>query len=508
MENSLYLSKGSEARFSVLTTDRHIRKALDQRFSGKPAFAQFHPLVKRRIWDGVVHHIDWQTATAPIGLFPKIYNFASAQSWDLTVDPDIWPHREAFTRQQVIDCFNSMDLPEHIVEVDQYQIEAVWSAVNNNKIIIVSPTGSGKSLIIYAILKLLAKKSLVIVPTVNLLLQMRNDFISYGCDPSLIADISAGSIKTPDELFVVSTWQSLYGRKGILDQYQVFVGDEAHETDTKSLLQISDDLVNASFRIGTTGSLPDDPVSLMTIIGIYGPVFKTTTTRELIDSGRATEPEITIHMMQHGQTLNRGKRWSYPEETKMLVSSAPRNQYIVDLAVQQTTEIGNTVVFVRYHEHIDILYQALVKLLGADRVMKVNKDVKRKDREAIRQRLESEDNLCVIATFKTFGTGTNARNLHSLIFAQSQQKRTKVIQAIGRGVRVHRSKSVFYVHDIADQLYKAKGTVNHGFTHAMARASYYTEEKLKWTVVERPLDYGGIKLLPPAVPLIDEDGDE
>lgn len=492
MQNNLYFTKGSESRFSLFSDNPAIIRTLDKQFSGRPPNIQFHPMVKRRLWDGVIHHIRSSDGTAPIGLFPTICRFAMAQpSWNVHIDETIWPMKQQYTQQQVRDAFAQMNLPPHITHIDDYQIESVWRAVNNEKILIESPTSSGKSLIIYAILRILNVKSLIIVPTIPLVDQMVGDMISYGCDPNLIASITAGEDKLPPNQFVVSTWQSLYGRSTELYKpYQCFIGDEAHESDTKSLHQISNDLVNARYRIGTTGTLPQDPLTRQSITGIFGPRFKTVSTKELIDRGRATKANIKVHLLKHQQKLNNGKRLEFADEIDFLINSKPRNQYIVDLVVPDLQQSKNVVVFCRYHEHMNNLQQMLIDAgVDPERIFIINRLTKRSTRNQIQKYAETATGICLIVTFRTFSTGVNIRNLHSLVYAHPIQKRDKVIQSIGRMIRLHQSKDSVDIHDIADLLYRAKETVNHGFTHAMARTSYYTAEGHPWSIIEVVLDY-------------------
>lgn len=486
MENNLVLSKGSESRFSLFSDSALVKQSLDKRFSGKYENAQFHPLVKRRLWDGVIHHIDWKSGTMPIGLFPRLYNYVTKQTdWDVTVDPTIWAHKELMSKDQVRSFIEQLPLPAHITSIDDFQVESVWRAVNNMKIIIEAATSSGKSLMIYSIIKIVNKKTLVIVPSISLVDQMYQDFISYGANPDHIAKVYAGQDKTPDSPIVVSTWQSLYGRDpSIFEHYEVFVGDEAHTVDTKSLHQISNDLVNAAWRIGTSGTLPDDEVKKTSIIGIFGPVYRAVTARELIDAGRATEPDISIHVLKHNKTLNKGSRYNYPSEIDILLHSAERHKYILDL-IDKSTESGNVVVFFRFAEKQGWrLRDDLIAKYGKDRIRYIDKSVKGSVRNDIRLETETRSDLILVVTFKTFATGNNARNLHVLIFAHPMQAKDKILQAIGRGLRLHDSKDRIIIHDIADSLYKSKNTRNHGFTHAMARISYYEDQKFNYTVNE------------------------
>ena len=127
--------------------------------------------------------------------------------------------------------------------------------------LLLSPTASGKSLIIYVILRWLQesdyKRGLLIVPTTSLVEQMYKDFEDYGYDSEQYCHRQySGKDKHTNKFLTITTWQSIYKNPGeYFEQFDFVLGDEAHQFKAKSLTTIMTQLVNAKYRIGCTGTL-------------------------------------------------------------------------------------------------------------------------------------------------------------------------------------------------------------------------------------------------------------
>ena len=101
------------------------------------------------------------------------------------------------------------------------------------------------------------------------------------------------------------------------------------------------------------------------------------------------------------------------------------------------------------------------------------------EREAIRGIVERENNAIIVASYGTFSTGVNIKNLHNIIFASPSKSRIRNLQSIGRGLRLGDNKVNATLYDIADDLtYKSKE--NFTLKHFQERINIYTEEEFDY----------------------------
>jgi superfamily II DNA or RNA helicase len=115
---------------------------------------------------------------------------------------------DEFSENEADEFITKLKLPH---EVRDYQKKAFIYAIRNRRGLLVSPTASGKSLIIYLITRYLKGKTLIIVPTISLVSQMFKDFKDYGLDSeTYMHKITAGADKESNKPIIVSTWQSIY----------------------------------------------------------------------------------------------------------------------------------------------------------------------------------------------------------------------------------------------------------------------------------------------------------
>lgn len=104
-------------------------------------------------------------------------------------------------------------------------------------------------------------------------------------------------------------------------------------------------------------------------------------------------------------------------------------------------------------------------------------------REKIREISEVNSNVIIVASYATFSTGINIKNLSNIIFAAPMKSREKVLQSIGRGTRLHESKDSFNVFDIADNFtYDTK--INVFMLHLIERIKYYVSENFRYKITK------------------------
>lgn len=436
---------------------------------------QFTPQYKARLWDGKIRLWDTRTKQIYRGLVPEVVKFCEERNYEWEYDNEIYD--EEFSVAEAKEFIKTLNLP---VEPRDYQIDAFVHAVRSRRALLLSPTASGKSLIIYLIVRYLnAKRTLIIVPTISLVTQLANDFRDYGFDSdSNVHRIFGGQDKQSDKPITISTWQSIYTLpKSYFSEYEVVIGDEAHLFKAKSLAEIMTGLVNAKYRIGTTGTLDGTKTHKLVLEGLFGPVRKVTTTKELMDKKVVADFLVKCLLLKHPDSVcQASKNFTYQQEIEYLVLNEARNKFISNLALSLS---GNTLVLYQYvDKHGRILHNMINSKIDNRKCFFVSGDTDADVREEIRKIVETEKNAIIVASYGTFSTGINIRNLHNIIFASPSKSRIRNLQSIGRGLRISDTKDSAVLFDIADDMrYKSKE--NYTLKHFAERVKMYGEEHFK-----------------------------
>lgn len=355
---------------------------------------------------------------------------------------------------------------------------------------------SGKSLIIYSLVRHYNKKTLLIVPTISLVSQMMSDFKDYAksdlrfdvdkmCHP-----VYAGQDKSSTKPIMISTWQSIYKQpKSFFEEYEVVIGDEVHLFKATSLKSIMEKTVNAKYRFGTTGTLDEAQTHKLVLEGLFGTVFKVTTTKALMDKKQLAELNIKCLILKYSEeTRKANKILKYQDEIKFLVLNKKRNAFIRNLAVSMQS---NTLVLFQFVEsHGKVLHEIIKKKVSETdpnrKVFFISGATDGDIREDIRKITDKEKNAIIVASSGTFSTGINIKNLDNIIFASPTKSRIKTLQSIGRALRIGDSdKATLYdiVDDMTHKQYK-----NFAIKHFLERVKVYNSEKFKYKLHQIDLD--------------------
>jgi len=476
--------------FLKLKTEKHILQELSEHFTFFVPGHQFTPAFRNKIWDGRIRLLNLQTQQIYIGLLNYIVEFCQERDYTYThnfvEDEFSIYHATKFTELLNL---HSQNRP---IEVREHQMNAFVHAMQSRRALLVSPTASGKSLIIYLLFRQLLDyqnlKGLIIVPTTSLVEQLYSDFKDYsshnGFDvENTVHRVYQGKDKQSDKKLVISTWQSLYQMpKEYFEQYDYVIGDEAHLFKAQSLTTIMTSAINTKYRIGLTGTLDGTKTHKLVLEGLFGPVEKVVTTKELIDKKQLADFEIKCLVLKHGEDIaDEMKDCTYQEEIEYLITCEQRNKFIKNLAVSLGT--NTLVLYQMVEKHGRILYDMIrnTEKIGNRKVFFVHGGVETEDREAIRSIMEKENDAIVVASFGTFSTGINIRNLHNIIFASPSKSRVRNLQSIGRGLRQSDSKDKATLYDIADDL-RHKKHMNFTLRHFVERVKIYTEEKFPFKI--------------------------
>ena len=437
----------------------------------------FMPAYRMKIWDGKIRLFNIHNRLLYGGLLEYVFIFAEKRNYEVKPDGDWWKPRKIEKNEEFL---KSLKLP---FEPRDYQLDGFHHALSYKKSLLVSPTASGKSLIIYLIVRALNVKTLIIVPTTSLVSQLYSDFQEYGWDSAKYChQVYAGQDKVSDKQVVISTWQSIYKlNKKIFEPYKVVIGDEAHGFKSKSLTSIMTKCVNAGYRIGTTGTLDGTQTHKLVLEGLFGKVYKVTTTKKLIDRKQLAPFRIEILVLKYPDVIcEQFKQIKYADEIEFLVGHEKRNKYIRSLVLSLD---GNTLLLFRLvKKHGRILYDMIEEKTDDDRkTFFVFGGTETEVREQIRAIAETEQDAIIVASYGVFSTGINIRNLHNIVFASPSKSRIRNLQSIGRGLRLSDNNQETVLYDITDDL-RWKNRKNYAYRHHEDRMKIYEEEKFPYKI--------------------------
>jgi len=477
--SDLILHKKNEA-FIGFECDKGIAQELSDYFTFFVPGYQFTPAYKSRIWDGKIRLANLRTFTIYHGLIPYIEKFCVERNYSLEIADAIKLTQE-FSGVEALEFVKGLNLPH---ELREYQWKCFLQAVRNKRQLILSPTASGKSLIIYLIVRWLQesdyKKGLLIVPTTSLVEQMYSDFASYGYDSEQYCHRQySGKEKHTNKFLTITTWQSIYKNDAdYFEQFDYVLGDEAHQFKAKSLTTILSGCTNAKYRIGTTGTLDGTQTHRLVLEGLFGPVYKATTTAELIEKGQLADFKIKCLVLKYPESIcKEARNWDYNAEKDFIVSYKPRNDFIKNLTLSLEGNI--LILFQLVEKHGKELYETIKSATKNRHVFFVYGGTDVEVRESVRSITEKEKNAIIVASYGTFSTGVNIRNLHNIIFASPSKSRIRNLQSIGRGLRIGENKTEATLFDIADDFRIGK-FANYTLKHFIERVKIYDEEKFKY----------------------------
>ena len=482
----LVISKKNEVYLNV-QAEPHVYYELADQFTFEVPGAKFSPAYKNKYWDGKIRLFNTQTKQIYVGLLDKViqfckdhnytYDFQSSKFYGLPFEVN-----EQISLEGVKDYMNAICK----YSPRSYQVEGVYDALRHNRKLLISPTASGKSLMIYSIVRYFVERkqnTLIVVPTTSLVEQMYKDFADYGWDVgSFCHKIYAGKERETDSQVIITTWQSIYKLpRKYFERFSVVIGDEAHQFKSKSLISIMTKLADAKFRYGFTGTLDGTQTHKWVLEGLFGPSYKIIKTDELMKKGHVATLDINVLLLKHPPN----KFETFEDEIQYIINHDRRNKFIRNLALDLK---GNTLIlFARVEGHGEPLYNLInSNSLEQRHVFFVHGGVDTEDREKVRSITENENNAIIVASYGTFSTGINIKNLHNVIFASPSKSRIRNLQSIGRILRKGNNKTKATLYDIADDI-SFKSRKNYTLNHLIERIKIYNEEKFNYDIVNIPL---------------------
>jgi len=482
----------------------NVRCGTDQAYELKGFFScytpnyKFNPKYKAKMWDGKITFFNIYDRLLPIGLLPKLKEFCKNHDYTLTYNFSMKELRNNITQEDLIPFYDTLFSDGKIYPHD-YQQEAIYKTLSKKRGVLEACTSFGKSIVLYTILRYIMNdvdnKILIIVPTINLVNQLYSDMQDYGWE-DIHNHVSRlyGDSKDCDlsKKILISTWQSIYKRHdNFFSQYEAVICDETHMCKSLSLTTILKKCVNATYRIGMTGTLPMDHADRYNIFGFIGPLIYQLKSHELITTGFLSDIKIVnMHIKYPIEEIKKIVNITYAEEVKYLVQNEKRDgilKYIIDS--KYIKDEDNILVLAQRIEHIKKTVEYLKNLYPNRKILKISGETNPDERESIRKSIDNESGVILVATYGTFSTGISIKKLHHVIFLSFYRSRIKVLQSLGRGLRKHNTKSFVIIWDIVDDMrWKLKQRsntkneygMNYAYLHFLERLKFYDDQKFKY----------------------------
>ncbi len=490
--NTIYIQKENESYIRV-SAEPHILEEISDHFTFEAPNFRFHPKFKAKVWDGKIRLLDRRTNRLYYGLMNELENLSKERDYSLMksgvpetgFDEDLLISELAL----LIKSLNIHSKGKPITPYD-FQIKAILESIKTGRKLIVSPTASGKSLIIYILfqwyLKHDAGNILLVVPRTSLVEQMYTDFADYASEINWNVEdychrLYQGKSKDSAKPIIITTWQSIYNQEPKwFKKFKVVVGDEAHGFQANSLIKIMTNLVNCNVRIGTTGTIQETKVHHLVLEGLFGSIFVAATTKELQDKDIISDILVKCMILNYSQDIcQKLKKIEYDDEIKFLENHNKRNNFIRDLLFEIK---GNTLVLFKHLDHGELLHKILSekcsKLKAKRNVYYIAGSTETLEREKIRTLMETEEDAVIFATFGTFKEGININRLMNTFYAIPIKSPITTRQSIGRGLRKGTGKTKLNHYDIIDNLCY-KSYKNHSWNQGLFRLKLYNADQFK-----------------------------
>jgi superfamily II DNA or RNA helicase len=484
--------------FIQVIADSSVRMGLSEHFARFVKGYMFQPKYKAKVWDGKIRFFNYQTGYIYAGLIKDVLDYCSQDGLSVSVDEDV---KLLFnSSRNSNDYIDSLKLSAHgsKIEFREYQKKAIQTSILQKRKLIQSPTSSGKSSIIYGICRYLIdevfddkEKILIIVPTLNLVSQLKSDFKDYSTlnnwDVDSNVGFYTGKTKEKEKRILISTWQSIYKEPPEwFEEYRGMICDEVHLAAAKSISDIGKKC-EAEYRIGLSGSInEEDETNDLTLRGLFGFKHVTTTTKKLMEDGIVADLTVKCIHVKYSEPKPKISK-EYADEITWIARQKERNEFIINLGNSLS---GNVLIlFSLVEKHGKILLEIAKKQNKEVFFVYGGTDVDQ--REKIRALAEKHKGCIILASYQTFSTGVNIRNINHIVFASPTKSFTRVIQSIGRGLRVSETKTSCDVYDLFDEIHgnvKAPSSYNHTFKHFVERVKIYISEGFKYEIEKLELE--------------------
>ena len=482
----MLISKKNEVYIKLNDVEPSTAAELNDFFTFEVPGFKYMPAYRNKMWDGKIRLYNIVTGEIYMGLLPYIEEYLQNNGEYYELEEGL--RSERTVARSVVQGFIRGIRPTlggRKIKIRDYQIDAVSHAIATNRSLLISPTASGKSLIIYCLVRyyqMMELKTLILVPTTSLVEQMYKDFEDYGWSSGTYCQkIYQGYDRKVVKDVVISTWQSIHRMpRPYFRQFGAVFGDEAHLFKAKSLTGIMTKLDHCKYRFGLTGTLDGTQTHRLVLEGLFGKAKYVVTTKELIDNKTLADLQIKCIILNYpDEDRQTVKEFDYGAELEYIVTKEERNLFVCDLVGHCN---GNTLCLFQFVEkHGKPLYSIIEEKYKDRKVFFVYGGVDTDTREQIREIVENETNSIIVASYGTFSTGINIRNIDNIVFSSPSKSKIRVLQSLGRGLRVGDKSKSLRLFDIADDL-SYSSRLNFTLRHFKQRLNIYDEQGFNYKI--------------------------
>ena len=484
----MLISKKNEVYLKIIDIEPSLAAQVNDFFTFEVPGFKYMPAYRNKMWDGKIRLYNVVTGEIYMGLFPYIEEYLQNNGEDYELEAGL-RNKRAVARSVGQAYVRGLrpTLNGRRIKVRDYQIDAITHAIATNRSLLISPTASGKSLIIYCLVRyyqMMELKTLILVPTTSLVEQMYKDFEDYGWSSGTYCQkIYQGHNKKVEKDVVISTWQSIHRMpRPYFRQFGAVFGDEAHLFKAKSLTGIMTKLDTCKYRFGLTGTLDGTQTHRLVLEGLFGKAKYVVTTKELIDNKTLSNLKINCIVLEYSnEDAQITKEFDYHEELEYIVTKTKRNNFLCGLMDYVN---GNTLILFQFVEkHGEPLYKLIKDKYTEERkTFFVYGGVDTDTREQIREIVENETDAIIVASYGTFSTGINIRNINNIVFASPSKSKIRVLQSLGRGLRIGDKSKNLKLFDIADDFTLGNNRPNFTLRHFQQRLNIYKEQKFSYKI--------------------------
>ena len=482
----MLISKNNEVNIKILDVEPSVAAELNDFFTFEVPGFKYMPAYRSKMWDGKIRLYNIVTGEIYMGLLPYIEEYLKERGVNYELQDGLASKRDV--ARSVVQGFVRGLRPTlngKRIEVRDYQLDAIAHAIATNRSLLISPTASGKSLIIYCLIRyyqMMELKTLILVPTTSLVEQMYKDFEDYGWSSETYCQkIYQGHDKKVTKDVVISTWQSIHRMpRAYFRQFGAVFGDEAHLFKAKSLTGIMTKLDTCKYRFGLTGTLDGTQTHRLVLEGLFGKAKYVVTTKELIDNKTLSALDIKCIVLKYpDEDIQIVKELDYHGELEYIVTKTERNTFLCNLVGHCS---GNTLCLFQFVEkHGEPLYNLIKDKYKDRKVFFVYGGVDTDTREQIREIVENEHGAIIVASYGTFSTGINIRNISNIVFASPSKSKIRVLQSLGRGLRLGDKSQSLKLFDISDD-FTTNSRINFTLRHFHQRLNIYKEQSFNYEI--------------------------
>lgn len=445
-------------------------------------YARHMPAFKLGRWDGKIAFATIGGSTF-INMLDRVIPIVLEAGYHLEVD-DRRPQYDFKFPTVTDDMFADKLWPEgHVlagepIMLRDYQVEAINRYLDNPQAIQSISTGAGKTLMTAALSSLVEPygRTIVIVPNKSLVEQTEEDYINLGLD----VGVFYGDRKEWNKTHTICTWQSLgaFGKKTKAGEVDIPISDflegvvcvmvdEVHSAKADVLKELlTGYMAHIPLRWGLTGTVPKEEFEFMSLLVSLGPVVGEIRADELQAKGVLANCQVDVLQLQ-----DEGEFSTYHQEYEFLTSDRKRLQFIAAKCLEIAKD-GNTLILVDRIE----CGEYLTELLGDDAVF-ISGKIKTKDRKKEYKEVQSATGKIIVATYGVAAVGINIPRIFNLVLLEAGKSFVRVIQSIGRGIRVAEDKDFVQVYDLTSKM-------KFSSRHLTKRKSYYRDANYPFKVTK------------------------